>query len=93
VRRYDLASEKLTIIDRLSRCERRTAQAAYLFHPDCRVELTGPQSASISRKHIRMTVTAPGPLRLEEAEWYPDLYVALPIRGSADKTAAHRSAV
>ena len=80
VRRYDFVSGKLTIIDRLSRCERRTAQAAYLFHPDCRVELNGPQSASISRKHIRVTVTAPGPLRLEEAEWYPDLYVALPTK-------------
>lgn len=80
VRCYDFAPEKLTITDRLSRCKRRTAQAAYLFHPDCRIELTGPQSALVSRKHIRMSVTAPGPLHLEEAEWYPDLYVALPTK-------------
>lgn len=79
VRRFEATPGRLVIEDRLVGAEPRTAQAAYLLHPDCRVEVNG-QQAIIGAGPVAVTLTAPAALRLEEAEWFPDLYVARPTR-------------
>lgn len=77
VRRFETRPAALVIEDRLSGSVPRSATAGYLLHPDCRVEIAGPR-AVIRSGPVIVDCTAPGPLRLEAAEWYPDLYVAQP---------------
>jgi hypothetical protein len=79
VRRFEATPGRLVIEDRLVGAVPRTAQATYLLHSDCRVEVNGEQ-ARISSGPMIVTLTAPATLRLEEAEWFPDLYVARPTR-------------
>ena len=79
VRRLEASRGRLVIDDRLTGGQVRAAQAAYLLHPDCQVRLSG-REASIRSGSVHVILSAPGPLRLEEAEWYPDLYVASPAK-------------
>ena len=79
VRRFEASKGRLVIEDRLTGDVPRAAQAAYLLHPDCRVELSDRQ-ATIRSGPLVVTLNASGPLCLEEAEWYPDLYVAMPTK-------------
>lgn len=83
VRRFQYKPGHLVIEDRIQGSP-RSATASYLLHPSCRVELRG-DIALISCGSLTVKILAPSVLRLEEAEWYPDLYVALPtIRLSLD---------
>jgi uncharacterized heparinase superfamily protein len=79
VRRIEATPGRLAIEDRLYGSPARSAIASYLLHPDCQVDVQG-KTALISAGPVSVTLTAPAPLRLEEAEWYPDLYVALPTK-------------
>lgn len=78
-RRFTLSPNRLVVEDRLLGGAGQAASAAYLCHPACRVEVEGAR-ARITCGPVTVDMEAPGPLRLEEAEWYPDLYVALPAK-------------
>lgn len=55
------------------------ASAAYLFHPACQIKVDGTRARIISGP-VTVEMTAPTPLLLEDAEWYPNLYVAQPTK-------------
>ncbi len=79
VRRFEAAPKRLVIEDRLFGGKPGRARAAYLCHPECSVTVNGNE-AIIVRAGTTVNLLAPGPIRLEDAEWYPDLYVAHPTR-------------
>lgn len=78
-RRFTATPGRLVIEDQLLGSIPYPACAAFLFHPDCRIEVNG-EKAIISSGPVTVALTAPAALRLEEAEWFPDLYVARPTR-------------
>jgi len=79
IRRFEAAPGRLVIEDRLLGGTRGHARAAYLCHPDCTVTVNGHE-ATIVRAGATVNLLAPSPIRLEDAEWYPDLYVAHPTK-------------
>lgn len=79
VRRFEATPGRLVIEDRLEGSPPRAAVASYLFHPDCRAERRG-DGVLINAGPVRVVIRVPGPFRLEDAEWYPDLYTALPTK-------------
>lgn len=76
VRQFEATSGGLVIVDRIDGRQPGTqAQASFLLHPACTVSIAG-QEATITREGVTVEVRAPSPLRLEDAEWFPDLYVS-----------------
>ena len=74
-RRFEAAPGKLVIEDRLLGGKPGRVRAAFLCHPACSVTVNGHE-ALIARAGTMVNLIAPSPIRLEDAEWYPDLYVA-----------------
>lgn len=94
LRRFEAAPGRLVIEDRVLGGKAGHARAGYLCHPACSVSVNGHE-ARIVRAGTTVTLLAPSPIRVEDAEWYPDLYVAhstkrlcfdLPWLGSGART-------
>jgi hypothetical protein len=79
LRRFEAEPARLIIEDRLLGGKPGRARAAYLCHPACSVTVNG-REATIVREGTTVNMSAPSPIRLEDAEWYPDLYVAHPTK-------------
>jgi uncharacterized heparinase superfamily protein len=79
IRRFEASPGRLVIEDRLLGGRPGLARAAYLCHPACGVTVNGNE-ATISSARTTVQLSAPSPIRLEDAEWYPDLYVAHPTK-------------
>jgi uncharacterized heparinase superfamily protein len=81
VRRIEAMPGCLVIEDRLQGSSPHSATAAFLLHPDCQVDARGG-GVLIRSGPVRVSLTTSGPaqVQVEDAEWYPDLYVALPTK-------------
>ena len=79
VRRFEAEPERLVIEDCLLGGKPGHARAAFLCHPACEVTVNGYE-AIIVRAGTTVNLVAPSPISLEDAEWYPDLYVAHPTK-------------
>jgi uncharacterized heparinase superfamily protein len=77
VREIEAAPGRLRIRDRVEGGDGQEAVSRLLLHPDCTVALDGNRGV-IRSGAVEVAIEAVLPLRAEEAEWYPDLYVARP---------------
>lgn len=77
MRKFDAAPDRLLIQDTIEGGKEHHLTASFLLHPDCRAESQdGAIHVRSGDEHLRLTSDLP--LMVEEAEWYPDLYCALP---------------
>jgi uncharacterized heparinase superfamily protein len=74
-REVEAAPGRLVIRDRVEGGTGQEAVSRLLLHPDCTVDLDG-QRGVLRCGSVAVTIEADAPLKAEEAEWYPDLYVA-----------------
>jgi uncharacterized heparinase superfamily protein len=79
VRRVESAAGRLVIADQLDGTGSRTAESRFLLHPECEVELKGEEGI-LRYAGGRITFAATRAMGVEPAEWYPDLYTAMPTR-------------
>lgn len=80
VRTIEAVPGRLAIDDRLEAGgEVPPATAGLLLHPDCALEVDG-RTALIRSGPVVVRLEASAPLRVEPAEWYPDIHVALPTQ-------------
>jgi uncharacterized heparinase superfamily protein len=77
VRRIEAQPGTLRISDRLEGGAGQNATVQLLLHPDCRVEAQGPDWL-IRNGPVTVRVTSSAPAVVQDAEWYPDIHVALP---------------
>ncbi len=76
IRRFDVASDRLVICDRLEGSPNRPASVGFLLHPEARVEVTGA-IVRILRGATEIQMTSTLPIRVEDAVWWPDMGVEL----------------
>jgi uncharacterized heparinase superfamily protein len=76
-REVEAAPGRLVIRDRVEGGAGQEAVSRLLLHPDCSVQLDG-QRGVLRSGSVAVMIEADAPLKAEEAEWYPDLYVARP---------------
>jgi uncharacterized heparinase superfamily protein len=76
-REVEAAPGRLVMRDRVEGGAGQEAVSRLLLHPDCTVDLDG-QRGVLRCGSVAVTIEADAPLKAEEAEWYPDLYVARP---------------
>jgi uncharacterized heparinase superfamily protein len=76
-RRFDVTDDTIHISDRIDGIEFEVITAALLFHPDCKVSVTGA-SATITRNGWSLHIEATAPLTAEPAVWWPDMGVEHP---------------
>lgn len=83
-RRIEARPGELRLLDRVLGEGPHRAEARFLLHPDCTVRLMGAEhgrfGARIARDGVEVELSANAPIRAEPAEWYPDLYRALPTQ-------------
>jgi uncharacterized heparinase superfamily protein len=77
VRRFTALPRELVIDDRLAGTGQHRAEAGLLLHPDCRVSVDA-DGATVTTGPLVLRIEADQPLRAEPAEWFPNLYTALP---------------
>lgn len=68
------------ITDRLTADPGQGASIGFLLHPDCEVERLAPERLRIRHPPAVVEIRADAPIAVEEAVWYPDLYVEVPTR-------------
>jgi len=68
------------ITDRLTADPGRKASIGFLLHPDCEIERLAPERLRIHHPPAVVEIHADAPIAVEEAAWYPDLYVRVPTR-------------
>jgi uncharacterized heparinase superfamily protein len=78
-RTVDAAAGELVVTDCLDGAGSRSAESRFLLHPDCEVELAD-STGTIRYAGGRIAFAATRTLGVEAAEWYPDLYTAVPTR-------------
>lgn len=78
-RRFDLLPQRLVLEDRIESLRDHAGQGGFLLHPGCEVEFDGA-GLNIRYREVCIRLTANCPLELRDAEWYPDLYCALPTK-------------
>ena len=68
------------IIDRLTADPRRRVSVGLLLHPDCEIERLAPERLRIRQPPAVVEIRADAAIAIEDAVWYPDLYLELPTR-------------
>ncbi len=68
------------IRDRLTADPGRRAAIGLLLHPDCEIERSAPDRLRIRRSPVVVEIRADAPIAIEEAVWYPDLFLERPSR-------------
>jgi uncharacterized heparinase superfamily protein len=83
-RRIEARPGELRLLDRVLGEGVHRAEARFLLHPDCTVRLAGAKhgefTARIARDGVEVELSTNAPIRAVPAEWYPDLYRALPTQ-------------
>ena len=72
VRRFEAASDRLVIHDRIEGSPNRPASIGFLLHPECHAEVAGLE-ARVARGAAHFRLTSSLPIRLEDAVWWPDM--------------------
>ncbi len=68
------------IHDRLTADPGRPASLGLLLHPDCSVERLAAERVRVRHPPAEVEILSDAPIEIEEARWYPDLYLEVPTR-------------
>lgn len=78
VRRIEATRGFLKIVDTLEASRPVAARGSFLLHPECRIERRDEHRAILRHGPVTVEFASSRPFTVEDAEWWPDLYVAVP---------------
>ena len=78
VREIEARKGMLVVRDRIEGGGEQVPTARYLLHPDCALASSDGAKLVFKREGMTIEVIASVDIQLDEAEWFPDLYVSCP---------------